>query len=324
MIMRMKSLSWIQAIVFGCAVTLFTGCNESEEPMGTGEVEFQITDAPIDDANVKSVVVTVADVKVDGQSVSGFTKQTIDLKAFQDGNTKILGSQTMDAKAYASMILVLDLDTDAQGNAPGCYVLAADGAKYKLKSTASGKLEVVANQSWTTVKNTKTAVVADFDLRKSIRYSDDPAVRYSFVSESNLNSAVRVVAKERSGTIKGTYQNSSEATPEKIIVYAYKKGTFHAATETQGQGTDGIQFKNAISSSLVKESLSGQVYTLAYLPEGEYELVFAGYSKNPESGRVGFDALLKSETSVNGTVSSIVKVQANATISISTSIKGLI
>lgn len=320
----MKSLSWIQAILFGCAVTLFTSCNESEEPMGTGEVEFQITDAPIDDANVKSVVVTVTDVKIDGQSVSGFTKQTIDLKAFQDGNTKLLGSQTMDAKAYSSMVLVLDLDTDAQGNAPGCYVLAADGAKYKLKSTATGKLDVVANQSWRTMKDVKTIVVADFDLRKSIRYSDDAAVKYSFVSESNLNSAVRVVAKEKSGTIKGSYQNSSDATPEKVIVYAYKKGTFNASTETQGQGTDGIQFKNAVASAVVKESLSGNVYTLAYLPEGEYELVFAGYSKNAESGRVGFDALLKSETSINGSVSNIVKIQANATITISTSIKGLI
>ncbi|HEY0653441.1 MAG TPA: DUF4382 domain-containing protein [Chryseosolibacter sp.] len=322
--MRVKSLSWIQAILFGCAVTLFTGCDDSDEPMGKGEVEVQITDAPIDDANVKSVVVTVADVKIDGQSLSGFTKTTIDLKAFQDGNTKILGSQTMDAKSYSSMVLVLDLDSDAQGNAPGCYVLAADGAKYKLKSTATGKLEVVANQSWSAVKNARTVVVADFDLRKSIRYSDDPSVRYSFVSDANLNAAVRIVAKEKSGMIKGTYENSSDANPEKIVVYAYKKGTFNAATETQAQGTDAIQFKNAVASASVKESLSGKVYTLAYLPEGEYELVFAGYSKNPESGRVGFEALLKSETSVNGSVASVIRVQANATISISTSIKGLI
>lgn len=314
----------MQAILFGCAVTLFASCNESEEPMGSGEVEFQITDAPIDDASVKSVVVTVTDVKVDGKSVSGFTKQTIDLKALQDGNTKVLGSQTMDAKAYSSLVLVLDLNTDAQGNAPGCYVLGADGTKYKLKENATGKLEVVANQSWTTMKNTKSSVVADFDLRKAIRYSDDASVKYSFVGESNLNTAVRVVTKERSGTIKGSYENSSSANPEKIVVYAYKKGTFNAATETQGQGTDGIQFKNAVASALVKESLSGRVYTLAYLPEGEYELVFAGYSKNAESGRVSFDALLKSETTVNGSVSSIIKVQANATISISTSIKGLI
>lgn len=324
MIMKMKSLSWMQAVLFGCAVTLFTSCNDSEEPMGSGEVEFQITDAPIDDANIKSVVVTVTDVKVDGQSVSGFTKQTIDLKTLQDGNTKVLGSQTMDAKAYSSLVLVLDLNADAQGNAPGCYVLAADGTKYKLKENASGKLEVVANQSWATTKNAKTAVVADFDLRKAIRYSDDGNVKYSFVSETNLNSAVRVVTKEKSGIIKGTYENSSAANPEKIVVYAYKKGTFNAATETQAQGTDGIQFKNAVASALVKESLTGRVYTLAYLPEGEYELVFAGYSKNQESGRVSFDALLKSETSVNGSVTSLVKVQANATIAISTSIKGLI
>jgi len=78
--MKKKSLSWKKAMFFGCAVALFTACSEnSNEPMGQGEVQFEITDAPIDDANVKSVIVTVADVKVDGQSLSGFTKQTIDL-----------------------------------------------------------------------------------------------------------------------------------------------------------------------------------------------------------------------------------------------------
>ncbi len=311
-------------MMFGCAVTMFTACNESDEPMGQGTVEFQITDAPIDDANVKSVVVTVADVKVDGQSISGFTKQTIDLKAYQDGNTKLLGSQLMDAKSYSKMVLVLDLDADAQGNVPGCYVLTSDMTKYKLKSNTTGKAEVAVNQSWSAVKNTTTKVIMDFDLRKSIRYSDDAIVKYSFVSDDNLNASVRAIAKERSGSIKGSYSNDSQSNPEKIIVFAYKKGTFNASTETQAQGSDGIQFKNAVTSAEVKESLSGNVFTLSYLPEGDYELVFAAYSKNATSGRMSFEALLKSETNVDGAISNVFNVKANASINIAASIKGVI
>jgi hypothetical protein len=325
MFMRKNSLSWVTGILFGCGVATFMACDDdSNEPMGQGEVEFEITDAPVDDASVKSVVVTVADVKVDGQSLSGFTKQTIDLKAYFDGNTRILGNAVMDARTYSNVALVLDLDTDAQGNSPGCYVLGQDNIKYKLKSTATGKTDIIINQSWKAAKDTKTKIVMDFDLRKSIRYSDDPAVRYSFVSDNNLQAAVRLVAREKSGTLKGSYQENSDVNTEKIIVYAYKKGTFNAATETQAQGTDGTYFKNAVASAEVKDGLTGKIYTLAFLQEGDYELYFAAYSKNTSTGRVSFDAMLQSETSVDGTVASIIRVKAATSINLSTSIKGII
>lgn len=321
----MKSLSWMKAILVGCAVTMFTACSEdSNEPMGKGEVDFEITDAPIDDAEVKSVVVTVADIKVDGQSLSGFTKQTIDLKAYQEGNTKLLGTSTLDARTYSSIALVLDLDTDAQGNSPGCYVLTTDQTRYKLKSTTEGQTDVIISQSWKAKKDATTKVVMDFDLRKSIRYSDDPAIRYSFVADNNLNAAVRLVTTDKSGTIKGSYQDETNASTGKTIVYAYKKGTFNSTTETQAQGADGIIFKNAVASAEVKEGLSGKVYTLAFLPEGEYELHFAAYSKNSESGRTSFDALLKSESQINGSVANFVNIQGSATISVSSKIKGII
>jgi hypothetical protein len=323
MIMKKKSLSWKKAIFFGCAVILFTACSDnSNEPMGQGEVAFEITDAPIDDTNVKSVVVTVADVKVDGQSISGFQKQTLDLKAYFEGNTKVLSSAMMDAHTYSNVALVLDLDTDDQGNTPGCYVLTNDNAKYKLKSTTTGKTDIIINQSWRAVKDTQTKVVMDFDLRKSIRYSEDAAIRYSFVSDDNLKGAVRIVAKDKAGTIKGNYQQESTVDADKIIVYAYKKGSYNATTETQAQGTDGIFFKNAVASAEVKNGLTGKVFTLAYLPEGDYDLHFAAYSKNSASGRVSFEAMLKSENNVNGTIADIITVHASATVTIASAIKG--
>jgi len=285
-------------------------------------VQFEITDAPVDDANVKSVIITVGDVKVDGQSLSGFTKQTIDLKAYFEGNTKVLGSAVMDAHSYSNVALVLDLDADAQGNSPGCYVLTKDNVKYKLKSTTTGKMDVIINQSWKAMKDTQTKMVMDFDLRKSIRYSEDASIRYSFVSDDNLKGAVRIVAKDKAGTIKGNYQQESSVTADKIIVYAYKKGTYDVGTETQAQSADGILFKNAVASAEVKETLTGKAFTLAYLQEGEYELHFAAYSKNSDSGRVSFEGMLKSENNVNGSIADIITVQGSATITISSSIKG--
>src|SRR5258708_29601433 len=110
--MKPLNVSWTKTIIFVCPISMLPACNK-KEPMGKGEAEFQITDAPSDDASIQGVFVTVADVKVDGQSLSGFTKQTIDLKAYQQGSTKLLGTAQFNAKAYSNVTLVLDTDLDA-------------------------------------------------------------------------------------------------------------------------------------------------------------------------------------------------------------------
>jgi hypothetical protein len=269
-------------------------------------------------------MVTVAEVKVNGQAIEGFTKQTIDLKAYQEGNTQLLGSTKLDAKSYSNVTLVLDLDSDEDGNQPGCYVLNKDGVKFKLKSSSTGRYDLNLGQAWEVKSDAKTKVVIDFDLRKSIRYSDDASIKYSFVSEENLKAAVRVVAREKSGSIKGSFDNESQADAEKIIVYVYKKGTFNASTETEAQGVDKIMFKNAVVSAEVKGSLTGQTYTLAFLPEGDYELHFVAYNKNSETGRYTYAARLQSETSVDGSIGNLIKVKAGAAVNISSTIKGVI
>jgi hypothetical protein len=322
--MKRRGLKWINAALFGLAMTSFLACSDETEPSGKGDVEFEITDAPSDDANVKAVMVTVAEVRVNGQAIEGFTKQTIDLKAYQEGSTKLLGSAKMDAKTYNNITLVLDLNTDENGNEPGCYVLSQDNAKFKLKSSSTGKYDLNLNQSWDLKSDAKTKVVIDFDLRKSIRYSDDASIKYSFVSEDNLKAAVRVVVREKSGTIKGSFEDESSTDAEKIIVYAYKKGSFNASSETEAQGVDQVMFKNAIGSAEVKSSLTGKTYTLAFLPEGDYELHFVAYNKSTETGRFVYAARLQSETSVNGSIGNLIQVKAGASVNISSTVKGVI
>ncbi len=112
---------------------------------------------------MKGVFVTVADIKVDGTSVSGFTKQTIDLKGFQEGNAKLLATSRLTAKSYSNITLVLDADADANGGSPGSYVLTATDTKLKL---SSGLISITLNNTWTVAANTKTTVIMDFDIRK--------------------------------------------------------------------------------------------------------------------------------------------------------------
>lgn len=322
---RIKVLkSWRIKAIISCVLLLFAACNDDSGPRGTGEVDFEITDAPVDDAGIKSVVVTVAEVKVDGKSISGFTRQTIDLKAYQDGQTKLLGSTELDARTYSNLSLVLDLNKDDQGNEPGCYVQDVDNAKFALKSTASGMHEIAVAQAWQTMADAKTNVVLDFDLRKSIQYSGESGASYVFVADNKLNNAVRVTTRQASGTVRGTYQDEANVDADMIVVYAYKKGSFDAATETQAQGEGGLQFENAVASAVVREGLTGRHFTLAYLPVGEYELHFAAYSQDTSSGAFTLEAMLESETTAGASIANIIKVEASAEINLTTRIMGII
>ena len=320
--MKTNYVCWTKAILFGCSMFMLPACDRSAEPMGKGEAEFQITDAPSDDASIKGVFVTVTDIKVDGKSISGFTKQTIDLKAYQEGSTKVLGTAQLDAKAYSNITVVLDADADATGTSPGCYVLTTDNAKFKLKS--SGTINVVVNKGWSVVANAKSAMVLDFDLRKSIRQVDDAAIRYNFVSDDNLQSSVRLVSQDNVGTISGSYTEQTSSNADKVFVYAYKKGTFSAATETQAQGSDAIFFKNAVTSTEVKVGLAGNTYKISFLEAGDYELHFAGYTKDAATNRFVLQTMLKSQTTAGGSIGDYVSIQKGITLSISSTITGTI
>lgn len=321
--MKTVIVNWMKALAFGCAVILFVSCDDSNEPVGKGNVQFELTDAPSDDANVRSVFVTVTDIKVDGKSIGGVAKTTIDLKAYSEGATKVVAmASQFDAKMYGNVTLVLDLNTDANGASPGCYVQTINGVRYKLRNTADGKAEVVIAKKFEVASNTTTKVVLDFDVRKCVAYDANENVKYRFVADGDLGAAVKLVIREKSGTIKGMYSDNS-ASSNKVVVYAYKKGAFSASTETQPQGENQTFFINAAGSSEVRSGLSGREYTIAFLEEGDYELYFAAYEETP-SGKASFTGLLQAETSVDGSVGNRIAVEAGATVSISTVIKGIL
>jgi hypothetical protein len=235
------SVSVIRGVLLGTTLLFLLACDRQDEPLGKGDVEFHITDAPSDDASIQGVFVTVTDIKVDGKSISGFTAQTVDLKAYSEGTTKLLSKVQLDAKPYSNLTLVLNTDVDAFGNTPGCYVFTKDGARYKLRN--NGSVEVVLNKNWNVLANTTSTIVVDVDLRRAIRSMADVAIRYNFVDNDDLGAAIRLVNKKETGAINGSYANQSTSNGDKVIVYAYKKGTFTAAQETQTQGEDGLLFK---------------------------------------------------------------------------------
>lgn len=242
----------------------------------TAHARIEITDAPIDDANVSSVFITVADVKIDGKSWAGFErKTTFDLLAYQRGLTKLLGEGELEAGTYSEIILVLDTETDMDGNSPGCYVLDAQGEKRKLEG--GSEMQIKANGSIVTTKADTTEAVIDMDLRKSIVYQTGSNTEFKFVTDPELQAVARMMDKSTTGTITGDCTDGVSSS-DKIIVYAYKKGTFDV-DEKFPQGASQVTFKNAIASAVLA---TNGTFNLSFLDAGNYELHFISYQMDPQ------------------------------------------
>ncbi len=270
--MKNKILLLAPAAALLFSATL-TSCNKDDDNDGSGgsgsaATTIKVTDAPFDDVNVTGAFVTISEIKVDGQTVQGFTKTTVYLAAYN-----------LEGKNYSNITFVLDFDTDASGNAPGSYVLTTGNVKHKLTTTSN---VITVTKNYTLQAGSANSLVADFDLRKMIvAQAGDPADQYNFATSAELQNSVRVVSESNASTISGTLTDGVSGSA-KVVAYAYKKGTFNRATEMTGQGASNIQFSNAVSSDLV----SGGSYKLSFLESGEYEVHFASYKDTNADGKL--------------------------------------
>lgn len=281
--------------------------NNNNNGSGTASTNFQVTDAAIDDANVTAAYVTISDVKVDGQSVSGFTKTTVNLAAYQNGSVQSLGTFNVPAKTYSNVTFVLDFNTDANGNAPGSYVVTTGGIKHQL--TAAGGNTITVSKPIALVASGTNTVTADFDLRKMIiRQTGGGADLYNFATSAELQNDVRVTVEN--GTISGTLTDNVVGGAGKVVVYAYKKGTFNRATELSGQGSSNVQFANSVASATVG---AGGAYSIHFLDSGNYELYFASYKDTNADGQYELQGTLVT-TASGGLDLTNLSVAMNATL----------
>ncbi|MBC6996721.1 DUF4382 domain-containing protein [Neolewinella lacunae] len=259
-------------------LALFVGCGDDDGnniSTDQGTFSLEITDAPIDDPNVSAVFVTIAEVRLDGEPISGFQKTTVELSALQNGVTEMLFTTDLEAKTYNTLEIVLDDATDAAGNSPGAYVRTMDGAKTALTVAGDGALRV-ENTSVDIEQGTTTEAVIDFDLRKALLRSGGS---YAFAGESRLESSLRYVEKDEVGTLSGTVTNATGEEGE-VVIYAYAAGTY---TDTEAEGDENNLFLNAVSSTRL--SGSGD-YQFAFLEAGDYELVAFSYQDEDNDGRL--------------------------------------
>jgi hypothetical protein len=308
----MKTKISILLVLFIFSMVAISCSDDDDVDKQHGELNVKVTDAPSDDANIQGTFVTISEVKVDGQAVEGFTAQTIEISAYQNGNTKLLVSETLEAGTYSSVSLVFDYENDAEGNAPGCYVLTDDDNKHALEASATSTTEVTFNRSFQVEASGMTDLVVDFDLRKAIvRNEDGGDSEYKFVTSAELTNSLRIVQEDECGEIDGEINNHSEAEGE-LVIYAYEKGSFNAETETQGQGDSQVMFANAETSAKVANDGS---YKLSFLEEGDYEIHIASYEEDA-NGQVSFTGMVQASSSISGLLLNNISVEANSQVNL--------
>jgi hypothetical protein len=291
----------------------FTACKKSSNDAnnsGDAHTSMGATDATIDDASVNGVFVTIADIKLDGQSIQGFNKTTINLAAFKNGNIKNIGNYNLAGRSYSTLTFVLDYNKDSSGNAPGAYVLTTDNVKHALTSNTNN-ITIAKNFTLQTVDS--NAIVVDFDLRKMIIHpATGDTTSFAFVTGSELQNAVRFVNARQSSVISGLFNNTIYVA-DTVIAYVYKQGAY-SSTELQGQGASNIQFANAVTSSIVAADGS---YKLSFLDSGNYEIHFVSYKDLNHNGKLSLQGTFTSSaTGINVlgfTIGSNTTITLNAT-----------
>ncbi len=320
---KMKNKTIVLSVILALlAFTLVQCSSDDVEKEGeTGQVSIKITDSPSDDANISGTFITVSDVKVDGKSVEGFAKQSFEISALQNGNTRTLFAGHLKADNYSKISLVLDVEADAAGNSPGCYVLDTSGKKHSLAASSETTMEIELQKDMQVSAASQNNIVIDFDLRKSIVRQTDTSTgsNYKFVAQADMKTALRVAAENKTGSLKGKVNNTL-FTGKKVVVYAYKKGTFNATTELSAVLSGKAMFGKAVTSASVGQDGN---YHLAFLEEGDYEIYLASFGADT-SGKMQFHGLLTATSLTAETVLNNIALSANATVTVNINVTGIL
>jgi len=313
----MKAHVKLMSLLFlASTMVLLSRCDDDDDDNApaTREVQIEITDAASDDENIQGVYITINEIRLDGQSVSGFTRQTIDLTDYQNGVTRVLATATVERKTYNSLTIVTDPATDASGASPGAYVLSSNNTKYPL----TGGNEITITSEFEVNGDDNNSILIDFDLRKILARAADPNAGYQWVGTDDLLRGIRVLNKEETGTIRGTYEEEVPSNADLVVVYAYPQGTFNTISETTPSGSS-IQFAHATASGAVTTSLSGNNFVIPFLEDRNYELRYAAYNLDGSTGQYTLVSLLRGTATGNGVSNDVIDIQEGQTSDINVS-----
>ncbi len=272
-----------------------------DESTAKGSAKISATDAKVDAENVTGVFLSVKEIQAAGnansKAVISFEDPLVfNLMAYQNGQTFAMGEGDLDVGSYNELRFILSAESDS-------YVELADGTKESLTIPSGTTSGYKINGAFDIAANSTTDIVADIDLRKALTVTGN--------GEYKLRPTGRVIEAEATGLIKGKVDGTLSS-DEQLIVFAYKSGTY-SDSETEAPSGDATRFEGSVNSAFVAQDGS---YTLAFMEEGEYEIVVAKYSNQDADEDLEFESKLDAELMIDGSLFNAVDVSSNTTVSV--------
>jgi hypothetical protein len=297
----MKNLKSLIATLLIVPALIFSSCDDdnASELDGTGTARLEATDAAVDADNITGVFLSVDEAQfiANGQvrnSITFDSPEEFNLMDFQNGSTHFLGEAELQAGAYEEVRLILTSSNQA-------YVEFADQTKSQINVPSGSTSGYKIKGDFEVLADGTTELVADVDLRKALVKRGN--------GEYNLRPTARLITKATVGKIEGNVNDESVQNADKVVVFAYLEGSFNESE--MSEPADGeARFENAVNSATVDAFGN---FTLAFMPEGDYELIVANYSENQIENKFDFQTATSVEVTINGNLMSIFTVSARAT-----------
>lgn len=267
------NLIWI--VLFLTMTNLITGCGGGGDTatslpasQNKGTVSFNLTDAPTDDVNVKGVYVTFhalryqyADNDDKWEYIELNESRTINLLDLQDGNTTLLHEIELPAGEISHVNFIIDTNE--------CYIDLYVGGVQPLYVPSGDEIGFEAFGGFTVEPGKTVNVTADFDVRKSMKLTEN--------GEYILYPAIKIVDNNDVGCIKGTMDLALTRDISSVVVYAYQDESWNANESNT---------TNNFSGAVLSNSVKMKSYTLPWLPVGTYDLVIVAYDSNGEFKKI--------------------------------------
>lgn len=304
---KMKNFKMAVALmgVMFLAAVILSSCSKDSDPVEPmqGQASVAVTDAAVDAENVTGVFLSVSEITASAngqvQTIATFNSPKLfNVMAYQNGDVYAMGNGNLNAGTYSDIRFIMSADADS-------YIELDDGTTKDLVIENATSTGYKVNGQFNVLANATTELVADIDLRKALVTTSNGVFK--------LRSTARLVEADATTKIQGTVSGNTE---DRMVVYAYAKGTYNEA-EKNAPADDGTRFENSINSAVVAEN---GAYTLAFMEEGEYEIIVASYSNTDNDSSLEFESELQSSIMFNGVVSDFLTVDASSSTSVTANI----
>lgn len=254
----MKLRQGITTAVLGVtAAIVVSACNSTSE--GTGSLSLNITDAPVDGAQVVWVEFTGLSIKHENERAQEITfdePRGIDLLALQGDAFEALFT---DREVTAGRYNWIRLHVNAKEGVADSYI-EIDGHQHSLYVPSGDQTGLKLVSGFNVPRNGSAAFTIDFDLRKSIVKPQNESKDYF------LKPALRLVDNAQVGHISGNVRLDDFSCGEVgNAVYVYEG---HDVTPTD---TD----IDTVASALVAHDGENYSYSVGFLTAGSYTLALS-------------------------------------------------